>query len=191
LALAALDPDSDIDEVELATGMDELKRRLEVLLGAKPEAADRRVAAGGEAARAELLVRRDRVAAAGGELLGAAFHFLGELMADQPVTPATDQLAADLRNRLGQCVEQDELGRQRLTVTLPGPEALESLSRSLARLLVIEVVSRGNKSSRHALRSLLDKTTEFLDRRIHLLFLDLHPPTPAIRRAFTAPSGTS
>jgi SNF2 family DNA or RNA helicase len=39
LALAALDPDSDIAEVELTTGMDELKRRLEILLGAKPEAA--------------------------------------------------------------------------------------------------------------------------------------------------------
>ena len=45
-------------------------------------------------------------------------------------------------------------------------------------LAVIEVVSRGNKASRHALRSLLDKATELLDRRIHLLILDLHPPTP-------------
>lgn len=60
-------------------------------------------------------------------------------------------------------------------------------------LAVIEVVSRGNKASRHALHSLLDKTTEFLDRRIHLLILDLHPPTPrdpagihgAIWEAFT------
>jgi hypothetical protein len=135
LALAALDPDSDIAEVELTTGMDELKRRLEILLGAKPEAAIDESQQAEKQRDAELLVRRDRVAAAGGELLGAAFHFLGELMADQPVTPATDQLAADLRNRLGECVEQDELGRQRLTVTLPGPEALESLSRSLARLL--------------------------------------------------------
>jgi hypothetical protein len=45
-------------------------------------------------------------------------------------------------------------------------------------LAVIEVVSQGNKASRHALRSLLDKTTELLERQIHLLFLDLHPPTP-------------
>jgi hypothetical protein len=83
------------------------------------------------------MARRDRVAAAGGELLGAAFHFLGELMADQPSTEATDRLATDLRHRLGQCVEQDEQGRQHLTVTLPGPEALENLSRSLARLLAL------------------------------------------------------
>src|ERR1043165_2559107 len=38
LAIAALDPDSDVDRVDLAGGMDELKRRLEILLGAKPEA---------------------------------------------------------------------------------------------------------------------------------------------------------
>ena len=34
LALAALDPDSDIDQVDLGSGMEELKRRLQVLLGA-------------------------------------------------------------------------------------------------------------------------------------------------------------
>jgi len=36
LALAALDMESDVREVALASGMDELKQRLEVLLGAKP-----------------------------------------------------------------------------------------------------------------------------------------------------------
>ncbi len=38
LALAALDPDSDVDRVELAGSMEDLKRRLELLLGAKPDA---------------------------------------------------------------------------------------------------------------------------------------------------------
>ncbi len=38
LALAALDVESEVDTVDLATGMEELKSRLEVLLGAKPEA---------------------------------------------------------------------------------------------------------------------------------------------------------
>src|SRR5208283_2666036 len=38
LALAALDPDSDVMQVDLTTGVDELRRRLEVLLGAHPEA---------------------------------------------------------------------------------------------------------------------------------------------------------
>ena len=38
LALAALDPDSDVTRVDLVSGMDELRGRLEVLFGAKPEA---------------------------------------------------------------------------------------------------------------------------------------------------------
>src|SRR6516225_3103592 len=38
LALAALDQDSEVDAVDLTSGSEELKSRLEVLLGAKPEA---------------------------------------------------------------------------------------------------------------------------------------------------------
>ena len=38
LALAALDPDSDVTQVDFKSGIEELRRRLEVLLGAKPEA---------------------------------------------------------------------------------------------------------------------------------------------------------
>ena len=41
---------------------------------------------------------------------------------------------------------------------------------------VVEVVSPGNKASRNALRSLVEKTADLLDHRIHLLILDLHPP---------------
>jgi hypothetical protein len=39
LALAALDMESDVKKVALASGIEELKRRLEVLLGANPHAA--------------------------------------------------------------------------------------------------------------------------------------------------------
>ena len=38
LALAALDPDSKVKAVDMVSGIEELKRRLEVLLGTKPEA---------------------------------------------------------------------------------------------------------------------------------------------------------
>jgi hypothetical protein len=43
---------------------------------------------------------------------------------------------------------------------------------------MIEVLSPGNKSSRHALRSLLDKAVAALDGGIHLLLIDIHPPGP-------------
>jgi hypothetical protein len=42
---------------------------------------------------------------------------------------------------------------------------------------VVEIVSAGNKASRAALRSFTEKAAELLDRRIHLLVIDLHPPT--------------
>ena len=83
LALAALDVESEIDQVDFASGMEELKSRLEVLLGARPEApVDESVKQAAEAStRTVDDSHRDRVAAAGGELLGAAFKFLGELVA--------------------------------------------------------------------------------------------------------------
>jgi hypothetical protein len=38
LAVAALDAESNVDQVDLAGGIEELRRRLQVLLGARPEA---------------------------------------------------------------------------------------------------------------------------------------------------------
>jgi hypothetical protein len=43
---------------------------------------------------------------------------------------------------------------------------------------MIEVLSAGNKSNRHAIRSLLDKATAALDSGVHLLLVDVHPPGP-------------
>lgn len=42
---------------------------------------------------------------------------------------------------------------------------------------VIEVVSLGNKSSRNALRSFVEKVIDLLTARVNLLILDLHPPS--------------
>src|SRR6202011_2000503 len=43
---------------------------------------------------------------------------------------------------------------------------------------MIEVVSPGNTSTRHALRSFVEKAAELLDQRVHLLIVDLLPPGP-------------
>ena len=139
LALAALDPEADEDSVEMISGMDQLKQRLEVLLGAKAEAPiDVSQQQAREAQTRELAAeQKQRVAAAGGELLGAAFKFLGELVATQADKRAVPEVASDLRNRLTQCVEEDGDGRQRLTVTLPDKAALHSLADALAQLLAV------------------------------------------------------
>jgi hypothetical protein len=45
-------------------------------------------------------------------------------------------------------------------------------------IALLEIVSPGNKASRHALRSFVEKAAEALYRGYHLLLLDLFPPGP-------------
>jgi hypothetical protein len=75
------------------------------------------------------------VAQAGGQLLSAAFTFLGEMIPRGQESAATAETASALRARLEDCLERDEAGRPRLTVTLPDEAALDTLARSLASLL--------------------------------------------------------
>jgi hypothetical protein len=41
---------------------------------------------------------------------------------------------------------------------------------------MIEIVSPGNKAARNSVRAFVQKTAELLDKGVHLLILDLHPP---------------
>jgi hypothetical protein len=43
---------------------------------------------------------------------------------------------------------------------------------------LLEILSPGNKSNRHAFRAFLDKAVAALAQGIHLLLIDLHPPGP-------------
>jgi hypothetical protein len=45
-------------------------------------------------------------------------------------------------------------------------------------IALIEIVSPGNKASRHALRTFVDKAASALYRGYHLLIVDLQPPGP-------------
>jgi len=45
-------------------------------------------------------------------------------------------------------------------------------------IALVEIVSPGNKASRHQMRSFLDKALAALGQEIHLLLVDLHPPSP-------------
>jgi hypothetical protein len=82
-------------------------------------------------------VRRERVAAAGGELLGAAFKLLGELISPADSAPPPQPLVADVRAGLGACVDEDGAGKPRLTITLPDKAALDNLAATLAKLLAL------------------------------------------------------
>lgn len=142
LALAALDAGSDVATVELKSGMEELRRRLERLLGEKPPApVDRTLQSEVEAQSHQLAQRRDRVASAGGQLLGAALQLVGELVAGQD-TPAPDpEMVNRLQAGLAENIDRDEAGRPQLRITLPDEAALNQFAQTLARLLIPKGVS--------------------------------------------------
>jgi superfamily II DNA/RNA helicase len=135
LALAALDSESDVDEVSLESGIEELRRRLEVLLGAKPEANINAATLQREQDEAERSARQQRMEAAGGQLLASAVSFLSELIPASPESDASRQMADSLKQGLADCVQRDEQGQTKLTFTLPDASILEKLAESLSRLL--------------------------------------------------------
>jgi superfamily II DNA or RNA helicase len=136
MALAALDSSSQLNEVSVESGMEELKRRLEVLIGAKPDAAvdvsekDRL-----ELDAKEKAVRRENVSKAGGQLLASAFSFLAELVPQAANQEETQKTSERLKEQLSECLEQDEQGRMKMTITLPDPALLNTMANALARLV--------------------------------------------------------
>jgi hypothetical protein len=75
------------------------------------------------------------VASAGGQLLGAAFAFIGEMLPMKEETEETLQMAEGLKSRLSQCLEKDQDGRLKMTITLPDESVLNTLAKSLAQIL--------------------------------------------------------
>jgi hypothetical protein len=86
------------------------------------------------------------------------------------------------------------LGRDVLTLEGPvgnspsGPETDQYAARAKGIAIrhksdhrviaVVEIVSPGNKSNRHGIRSFVTKAVEFLQGGVHLLIIDLFPPGP-------------
>lgn len=135
LALAALDPESKVETVHLASGMEELKRRLEMLLGTKPVVAIDESQKAEAEAEARRMAMKEKVAMAGGQLLGAAFALVSAMLPAEGETEETRRLAETLKHRLTQCVERDEQGQMRMTITLPEESILDQMARSLAQML--------------------------------------------------------
>lgn len=138
LADASINMDSNVDEVAMQSGMEDLKRRLELILPpnklAAPvdESQQRRVVA--EAERLAGEKRREQVAQAGGQLLSAALALAGGLVGNAATEP--DQAKVDaLASKLSEAIERDEQGRPQLKISLANDAALRDLATTLARLL--------------------------------------------------------
>ncbi|MBI9084211.1 MAG: SWF/SNF helicase family protein [Desulfobacterales bacterium] len=134
LSLAVLDPDCETVEMDMAAGMEALKRRLEVLLGQKPEAPEDQSLRTETEQTARALAQKDRIAAAGGQLMGAAFAFIGEMFADADASGETDRLAGAFKAKLADCLEEDDSGRLKMTVAIPDEAFLDTMARSLAKI---------------------------------------------------------
>jgi len=125
LALAALDTDSRVKEIDVRTGAEDLKRRLEILLGAKPDAPEDRVAQ----ARVDDAARDASLADASRALVRAALAFVAQLGAAPREGPSRLSALFDARLQAG------EDGRARLSLALPSEPQIEALAKGLAGLL--------------------------------------------------------
>jgi superfamily II DNA or RNA helicase len=134
LCLAVLDPETDVSRVDMAAGMEELKRRMEILLGARPEAAEDESMKAEAARTAATLARKEKMAAAGGQLVGAAFAFIGEMFVDRGGGDALDEMAGAFKAKLDECLERTKDGRLQMTITLPDEAFLDTMARTLAGL---------------------------------------------------------
>jgi len=136
LARAALDVDSPIDSVDLASGMDELKARLEILLGAAPEAPVDESTRRTVEKQAETLARqKERMGEAGGELLAAAFGFIDSMLPEpQSDSERQRKIAAAVKENFARSIEKNDDGSINLTVKLPAAASLDRLAEILARL---------------------------------------------------------
>lgn len=135
LFLAALDPDSEATDIDLFSGIEELKRRLEILLGAKPDAPTDESLKEQMEREAAQLARNERVETAGGQLLGAAFNFIGEMFSQNEEHEKTTHLAEIFKERLSECLHKGEDGKLKMTITLPDEAILDNLAKSLARIV--------------------------------------------------------
>ncbi len=138
LADASLDFDSDVCEVKMQSGMEDLKRRLEVIMNPLPaiidESQQRRVDA--EAEALAFNKRRESISVASGQLVTAALSLAGELIGNSNSATVVDETTVNsLTQSLSECIERDSEGRPQLTIRLADDAALRGLATTLARLL--------------------------------------------------------
>ena len=132
---AVLEPESDVTCVDLSCGIEELKKRLEILLGEKPDVPRDESGKARAEEEARLSARQRDIAAAGGQLLGAAFAFMGRLFPAAEEPEYTERLAVNVKETLSGLMTREEDGRLNMSIALPDEEALDTLAQSLARIM--------------------------------------------------------
>ncbi len=135
LSLAVLDSESKVDSMDLHTGMEELKRKLEILLGQKPDASTDESMKARVEDEAIVLAKKKKIAKAGGQLVGAAFAFIGEMFSKTEQPEKTDALAAMFKTQLFDCLEKNDHGGFEMTISIPDESVLDTMAQSLAKMV--------------------------------------------------------
>ncbi|MBN1576701.1 MAG: DEAD/DEAH box helicase [Chitinispirillaceae bacterium] len=130
LSIAALDIESDVTRVDLKSGIEELKKRLELLLADKPvakidESEQHRIEE-----EAKRLARVKTVEESGGKLLSAMFTFMQSFFPEQP---QIDQTAVEaVKAGLKDLVNEEPDGGVTMKLRLPDKAALDEIAKTMA-----------------------------------------------------------
>jgi len=84
---------------------------------------------------ASVLARKEKIALAGGQIISAAFAFLGELFSEGEGSEQTVQAAETFKRKLSEGLERGEDGKLKMTISFPDESALDNLAKSLARMV--------------------------------------------------------
>ena len=84
---------------------------------------------------AEALAKKEKIAAAGGKLVGAAFAFIGEMFSTNEESDEIEHLAGAFKSKLDGCMEKGADGSLRMTVSIPDEAFLDNMARSLAQMV--------------------------------------------------------
>ena len=81
------------------------------------------------------MAQKQNIAWAGGQLMEAAFAFMGELFASNEETAQTKMLAGSVKKTLSGLMTKEEDGSLNMSISLPDEGALDALAKSLARAM--------------------------------------------------------
>ncbi len=135
LAMAALDPESNVSDLKLRGGTENLKQRLETLLGERPVApVDRTQQQRVKEERDQLAERQEQLVTAGQQVVSAVCQLVSAVLPASASQP-DEAVVQEVRGGLESLVRHDEQGRPQLQLTLPDNESLNQLATTLARLI--------------------------------------------------------
>jgi len=66
--------------------------------------------------------------------VGAAFAFIGEMLTANDESEEINQLSGAFKTKLSDCMEKEEDGSLKMTISIPDETFLDNMARSLAQM---------------------------------------------------------